>query len=90
MQYLLMIHLDEKAAQGASQEDGAAMFAAYNAYAKAMTDAGVYVGGSRLHPSSTATVVRAKNGKMSVLNGPYAEIKEQLAGYFLKIGRAHV
>ena len=83
MQYLLMIHNDEKAFQTASQEDGAAMFAAYNAYTKAMTDAGVWVGGARLHPSSTATVVRTKSGKTSVLNGPYAEIKEQLAGYYL-------
>jgi hypothetical protein len=83
MQYLLMIHADEKAMQAASQEQNAARLAAYGAYMKAMSDAGVSKGGQRLHPSSTATVVRVKNGKTSVLNGPYAEVKEQLGGYFL-------
>ncbi len=47
-----------------------------------MKEAGAYVGGERLHPSSTATVVRVKDGKTSVLNGPYAEVKEQLGGYY--------
>ncbi len=83
MQYLLMIHADEKAMQSASKEDSGAMMAAYGAYTNAMKQAGVYVGGERLHPSSTATTVRAQNGKTQVLNGPYAEVKEQLGGYYL-------
>lgn len=69
--------------QKARAADGAAMMAAYGAYTQAMREAGVYVGGERLHPSSSATVVRAKDGKPSVLNGPYAEIKEQLGGYYV-------
>jgi len=81
MQYLLMIHQDEKAMQASSKEEASARFAAYGAYMNAMKEAGAYVGGERLHPSSTATVVRAKNGKTQVLNGPYAEVKEQLGGY---------
>jgi hypothetical protein len=48
-----------------------------------MGDAGVNLGGQRLRPTSTAATVRVKNGKTQVLNGPYAEIKEQLGGYFL-------
>jgi hypothetical protein len=83
MQYLLMIHADEKAMQSATPEQNSARLAAYGAYMKAMAEAGVSLGGQRLHPSSTATTVRVKNGKTSVLNGPYAEIKEQLGGYFL-------
>ena len=83
MQYLLMIHSDEKAMQSASKDDIEATMAAYGAYTKAMKEAGVYVGGERLHPSSTATTVRAQNGKTQVLNGPYAEVKEQLGGYYL-------
>lgn len=83
MQYLLMIHSDEKAMQAAPREQVGAMIAAYGAYANAMKEAGAYVGGERLHPSSTATVVRTKNGKAQVLNGPYAEVKEQLGGYYL-------
>ncbi len=83
MQYLLMIHGDEKAMQAAPKEALAQMTAAYGAYTTALKEAGAYVGGERLHPSSTATVVRAKDGKTQVLNGPYAEVKEQLAGYYL-------
>ena len=83
MQYLLMIHTDEKGMQSAPKDAVAKMSAAYGAYTEAMMKAGVYVGGERLRPSSTATVVRTNNGKTSVLNGPYAEIKEQLGGYYL-------
>ncbi len=83
MEYLLMIHSDEKAMQAASKEENAARLAAYGAYMQAMAQAGVSKGGQRLHPASTATTVRVKNGKTSVLNGPYAEVKEQLGGYFL-------
>ena len=83
MQYLLMIHGDEAAMQQARAEDGAAMMAAYGAYTQALREAGILRGGERLHPSSSATVVRMKDGKPSVLNGPYAEIKEQLGGYYM-------
>jgi hypothetical protein len=83
MQYLLMIHSDEAAMQQARKEDVQGMMAAYGAYTQALKGAGVYFGGERLHPSSTATVVRLQNGKTSVLNGPYAEVKEQLGGYYV-------
>jgi hypothetical protein len=82
MQYLLLIHADEKAMQTTPEQTGATL-AAYGAYMKAMADAGVSKGGQRLHPTSTATTVRVKDGKTQVLNGPYAEIKEQLGGYIL-------
>ena len=83
MQYLLLLHTDEKAMQAASPEQTGATLAAYGAYMKAMGDAGVSKGGQRLRPTSTATTVRVQNGKPQVLNGPYAEVKEQLGGYFL-------
>jgi hypothetical protein len=83
MQYLLLIHSDEKAMEALTQDQTGAMLAAYGAYMKAMTDAGVSKGGQRLRPTSTATTVRVQNGKTQVLNGPYAEVKEQLGGYFL-------
>ena len=83
MQYLLMIHGDESAMQQARKEDIEGMMAAYGAYTQALQGAGVYRAGERLHPSSTATVVRMQNGKTSVLNGPYAEVKEQLGGYYV-------
>ena len=83
MRYLLMIHTDEKAMEAARKEDVGKIMAAYGAYTTAMKEAGVWVGGERLHPSATATVVRVQDGKTRVLNGPYAEIKEQLGGYYL-------
>jgi hypothetical protein len=83
VQYLLMIHNDEKTILGASPQQVGERLAAYGAYIKEMTDAGVTKGGQRLHPAATATTVRVKNGKTQVLNGPYAEVKEQLGGYFL-------
>ena len=56
---------------------------AYHAYTEALTKAGVLAGSNRLRPISTATTVRVANGKTQVLNGPYADTKEQLGGYFL-------
>jgi hypothetical protein len=82
MQYLLLIHRNEAGMQAASQEDIGRVTAAYGAYTEAMAKAGVLVGGSRLRPTSTATTVRIVDGKTQVLDGPYAEIKEQLGGYY--------
>ncbi len=83
MRYLLMIHNDEKAMEAAPQEAVGRMMAAYAAYTTAMKEGGVWIGGDRLRPTTTATVVRVKDGKPQVLNGPYAEIKEQLGGYYM-------
>jgi len=83
MQYLLMIYGDEKAVLSAPKEASAQMYAAYMAYTEAMRKAGVLVGSNRLRPTSDATTVRAPSGKHSVQNGPFAETKEQLGGYYL-------
>ena len=83
MQYMLLIHGNEAAMQTAPQAAMEQMMAAYRAYSEALVSAGVIRGGERLHPSSAATVVRAQGGKTQVLNGPYAEIKEQLGGYYI-------
>ena len=83
MQYLLMIHSEENTFANMPASETGKVLAAYNAYTQALKDGGVYVGGERLQPTATATVVRAANGKTSVLNGPYAEVKEALAGYYM-------
>jgi hypothetical protein len=83
MQYLLMLHAAEGYFAGLSPAEAGKTMAAYGAYTQALKDAGVFRAGERLQPTATATVVRAKNGKPSVINGPYAEIKEQLGGYYL-------
>ena len=83
MQYLMLIYGNEAGMLSASKETTGQMMTAYAAYTEAMKKAGVHVGSNRLQPSSTATTVRAPNGKTSVLDGPYAEAKEQLGGYYL-------
>jgi hypothetical protein len=83
MQYMLLIYGNEARMQSASKADSDQMMAAYGAYSEAMTKAGIMSGGNRLRPSEAATTVRVSGGKTNVLNGPYAEIKEQLGGYFL-------
>jgi len=83
MQYMLLIHGDESGMEKASKEDIGAMMAAYGAYTQAMREAGVLRGGERLHAAASATIVRHRDGKSQVLNGPYAEAKEQLGGYYM-------
>jgi hypothetical protein len=83
MQYVLLIYSNEAGMQAASKADAEQMMAAYGAYGEAMKKAGVIGGGERLRPSASATTVRVADGKSKVLNGPYAETKEQLGGYYM-------
>jgi hypothetical protein len=69
--------------QSRSQEEMGQMMGAYRAYTEAMQQAGVFKEGAPLQPTATATTVRTTDGKTQVLNGPYAETKEQLGGYYL-------
>jgi len=83
MQYLLMIYTNEAGMLAAPPGTVTQMNAAYAAYSEAMGKAGVVLGGNRLRPTSEATTVRVKSGKTEVLDGPYADTKEQLGGYYL-------
>jgi hypothetical protein len=56
---------------------------AYNAYSQALSEAGVMAGGAALHPSYTGTTVRVQNSQRQVQDGPYADTKEQLGGFFI-------
>jgi hypothetical protein len=83
MQYLLMLYVNQAGwskLTPAEQEQGVA---AYSAYTSALTRAGVLKGSNRLRPTTAATTVRMANGKAQVLDGPYADSKEQLGGYYL-------
>ena len=83
MQYMLMTYVNEAGwskLTKAEQEQGVA---AYMAYSEALRKAGVLTGSNRLQGSSAATTVRVVNGKSQVLDGPYADSKEQLGGYFI-------
>ncbi len=84
MQYLLMIHGDEKAMQAAlARSKGSDARGLWRLYQGDIRRRRGQLPAQRLHPTSTATTVRVKNGKTQVLNGPYAEVKEQLGGYLL-------
>ena len=83
MKYMLLVYWNEARRKSATKEQMADTFAAYMAYTEALKKAGAFLAGSGLQDSSTATVVRAPDGKASVLNGPYIESKEQLGGYYL-------
>jgi hypothetical protein len=83
MKYMLLIYGNEANLEAARGAQPGQMMAAYGAYTEALTKAGVIVGGDRLQRASSATTVRVANGKSQVLNGPYAETKEQLGGYYI-------
>lgn len=83
MKYMLLIYGNEAAREHAGDQQRAEIFAAYGAYTKAMRDSGAFVAGDPLQPTATATTVRLADGKRQVLNGPYAETKEQLGGYYI-------
>jgi hypothetical protein len=83
MQYLLLQYGNEKMAMTLPKEEAMRVHGAYMAYTEAMKSAGVYVANHGLRPTSEATTVRAPGGKTNVADGPFAETKEQLAGYYL-------
>jgi hypothetical protein len=83
MQYLLLLHVNESGWDQLTPEQQQQGRAAYAAYTEALKKAGAYLGSNRLRPSANATTVRIANGKTQVLDGPYADSKEQVGGYFL-------
>ena len=83
MQYLLLIHDDEKAFWAISDEDKAALYQEYGAFTAALQESGAYVGGNQLQPTSSGVTVRIRDGEQVVTDGPFAETKEQLGGFYL-------
>ena len=83
MQYLLTLYADESGLEKMTPEQQKQGTGAYMAYSEALKSAGVLVGSNRLRPSATATTMRTTNGKTQVLDGPFADSKEQLGGYYL-------
>src|ERR1041384_626322 len=83
MQYLLMLYSNEKAWDEMTPQQQQEGMAAYMAYTEALKQSGAYVGSNRLRDTPSATTVRVANGKSQVLNGPYADTREQLGGYYL-------
>lgn len=83
MKYILLVYGDEQVWAGISKEEMQRTYAAHGEYAEAMAKAGVMRGGAELQPSATARSVRFGTGKPHVVDGPFAETKEQLGGYYV-------
>lgn len=83
MQYMLMDYVQEQGFHELSKEDQEQWLGAYRAYMEAMQKAGVLRTSGGLKPPSTGTTVRVTNGKTQVLDGPYADTKEQLGGFHI-------
>lgn len=86
MQYLLLIYNDEKLWAPETKTDPSvlqAITAAHMRLGAELSEAGAMVGGNRLQPTDTATTVRTVGGSQSLHDGPYAETREQLGGYYL-------
>lgn len=83
MKYALLIYGNEQAWATLGEAEMRALYAEHAAYGKAMEEAGVIRGGEELAPSSTATTVRFSNGRNSLVDGPFAETREQLGGFYL-------
>ena len=83
MRYMLLIYNDEAGMANAPKEQTQQVLAAYGAYTEALNAAGIRLASDRLRNTDTATSVRIVGGETKVLDGPYAESKEQLAGFYM-------
>ena len=83
MKYMLLIYHAEKAWDGLTEEQRQQIYGDYRKFTEDIIASGNYVSGSELHPVSTATTVRVRDGEQLTTDGPFAETKEQLGGYYL-------
>ena len=83
MKYVLLIYGDERVWASMNKEEMEKIYADHRAYGAEMAKTGVIQGGSELKPVATATSVKFSGGKPRTVDGPFAETKEQLAGFYL-------
>jgi hypothetical protein len=83
MKYLCLIYQDEKGLQTTPPPDVQKTMAEYWAFTDDIKKSGHHIASNGLQPTSTATTVRVRNGKLSTTDGPFAETKEQLGGFYL-------
>jgi hypothetical protein len=83
MKYMLLIHHDEQAWEKLSDAQRQPIFGEYMQLTQELSSRGQYLGGAPLQSTSVATSVRLRHGKRLVTDGPFAETREQLGGYFL-------
>ena len=83
MRYLLLIHIDESGFATSTEDDMREMMDAYQQYGEAIGSEGIMRGGDALQPSSTATVVRVDGDEVLITDGPFAEGKEHVGGFWV-------
>jgi hypothetical protein len=83
MKFLLTIYADEARFGSMTPEESGALMEAYGRFGTAAQDAGVLLGGEGLQPTATATTVRVRDGETLLTDGPFAETREALGGYYL-------
>jgi len=83
MQYMLLIYGDEQGWGGMSDEERNAVFGDYLAFTSSIRESGNFVDGAPLQPTGTATSVLVLGGEQLITDGPFAETKEQLGGFYL-------
>jgi hypothetical protein len=83
MKYLCLIYDEEKTLYSLAPNEIQRLMEDYVTFTRGLRDSGHYLGGNNLEPVKAATTVRVRNGKVSTTDGPFAETKEQLGGYYL-------
>jgi hypothetical protein len=83
MQYALLVYETAEAFAARTGKDKEAMWGSWMAYTEALRNAGVTIGGSGLEPPATGTTLRCHDGERTVQDGPYADTKEQLGGFYI-------
>ena len=83
MKYLCLIYDEESKLQAMAKPESDAFMGEYFAFTDSVRKSGHYLGGNALQPVQSASTVRVRNGKTSTTDGPFAETKEQLGGYYL-------
>ncbi len=83
MQYALLIYANNAAYAAMTQEESATLFQGYKTFTQEVMKHGIMKGGEKLQPISSATTVRIRNAQTLITDGPFAETKEHLAGFYL-------
>jgi hypothetical protein len=83
MKYLCLIYADETVWPTMAKAEADKWLSEYFAFSDSIKQSGQYLGSNALQPTTTATTVRVRNGKLSATDGPFVETKEQLGGYYL-------
>ena len=83
MKYMLLIYLNERQWQSLTEEERQQIYSDYRQFSEEIQGSGNFISGSELAPTTSATTVRVREGKPLVTDGPFAETREQLGGYYL-------